>query len=167
MNESVTETIAALIQPTIELDSALSLKEQDLLAQLDEVRSERRRLAAILRAADPERVPTKPGPKSNQTQLGRTAPYAIAEHIVEEVRTIVAGFEGEFNGADVLKVWETTGSEVAIRDKINKSFARLRERGQIRLVSNVRGRHGGYRYVATERINNPNIATAHANGSGS
>ena len=160
MADEVSAADAALkeaLQPVIELDSQLALKEAHVMNELDEIRSERRKLAGVLRQLDPERAPGKPGPKSNKgTDLGRIAPYAIAEHCVEEVRQIVVGFgEKEFSSADVFKLWETSGSEAAVKDKITKSFGRLRERGQIRLISNTRGKHGGFRYLATPRIESP------------
>jgi len=157
MTDKPSATEAALreaLQPVIELDSQLALREAHAMSELEEIRAERRKLTAVLRAIDPERAPGKPGPKSNKgTDLRRIAPYAIAEHCVEEVRQIIVGFGGEeFNSNDVFKLWETSGSEAAVKDKITKSLARLRERGQIRLVSNQRGRHGGFRYLATPRI---------------
>jgi len=164
MNTSVSDTIAKLVQPAIELDSELSLQEAELLAQLDAVRAERRRLAAILRAADPSRAPVKPGPKPTfGASDGRVAPYSVSETVVEEIRQVVALFQDEFTSRQILEAWDGEGSETARRDKISKSLARLRERGQVRLVSKQRGKHGGHRFVAT-----PNIRVAFPdNGSGS
>ena len=173
MSQSVNETIASLIQPAIELDSQLSLKEAELLEQLDTVRTERRRLAAILRAADPDRpAPAKSGPKpgSSRTDGLRLSSYAIAENVVEDIRQIIAAnFEDEeFTSRDIFDRWEGEGSDTAIRDKIVKALARLRERGQIRLVSTARGKHGGHRYLATPNIQHSSVETvAGSNGSGS
>jgi hypothetical protein len=162
IEQSADQAIRALLQPVIELDSELALQEDDLLKKLDNVRDERRRLRGVLRAADPSMTPAKPGPKGTRPGVRtgeRLVPYTISEAKVERVREIVAGFEGEFSSNDV-KEHLNEGTETAQKDTINKALHRLRERGQIRLISVKRGRAGGYTYIATERIHSSAVESS-------
>jgi len=158
------------LQPVIELDSKLALQEAHVVGELEQIRVERRKLASVLRALDPERAPSRPGPKpgGGSRQAGvRTAPYSVAEGVVEEVRLAILGFNGEqFNANDVLgRIGENGESRANRKDKVNKAIARLRERGQVRLVSARGGRHGGSVYVATPRIEAGALSEASNNGS--
>jgi hypothetical protein len=146
--------LAEALQPVIELDSKLALQEAHVLNELEEIRIERRKLASVLRALDPERTPkSKPGPRPG-TNGSRSVPYTISEEKVEAVRQLVLGFEGEeFRMIDVFEGYEHgSSSSGAQKDTINKALSRLRERGQVRLVATRRGKGGGNVYLATPRI---------------
>jgi len=169
VNESAAETaLREALQPVIELDSALALREAHAKNELEEVRAERRKLASVLRVLDPERATTpKRGPKPG-TNGQRVMPYAISEEKVEQVREIVLALGGEpFKMIDVYERWEeNSSSEGAKKDNINKALSRLRERGQVRLLKTQRGKHGGNIYLATPRIEvGPVSEAATANGS--
>jgi hypothetical protein len=160
--------LASALTPVLDLDSALAAKEGQLKTELESVRIERRKLASVLRVLDPER--STPGAKPGKTrEVGRrTVPYAIAEHVVESVREIILGFEGEeFSTGDIYRRFDLDGStsEHARKDRIVKSVSRLRERGQVRLVAQRRGKGGGSVYVATERIGERSVEiTSASNG---
>jgi len=163
MHSSTDAALRAALGPVVELDDALAAKEGQLRTELESVRIERQKLAKVLRALNPERPRMGPRPGS---ESGRNAPYAVSEEVVETVRAVIATFDDdEFAASRVWALAGLSGSDSNQKDKINKAIARLRERGQVRLVSTKRGRHGGHVYVATPRIGEqPVEIAAESNG---
>jgi hypothetical protein len=155
--QSASKSLQSLLAPITRLDQELEAREEKLQEELLAVREERRRLRGVLRAADPQAP--KPGPRNGGLRRSetRSAPYTISEGKVEEVRQIIASrfAEGEFRSGQVLDHFEGNGSEQTRRDAVSKSLARLRERGQVRLVKVMRGRGGGNIFVATAKIGEP------------
>jgi hypothetical protein len=173
LQQATIDALRVALSCVSDLDAELAAREQELSHELAAVQSERRRLRGLIRAANPEAAPARPGRRPGnggwERSDVRTAPYSIAEDRVEVVRALLAErfAEGEFSSTEVFTQAGALlgGSNPATRrGMLSKALARLRERGQIRLVKVMRGRSGGNIYVATAKIAEPWAAGASPNG---
>jgi len=139
---TIEEQIAAVIAPLRELDSKLARDEAHVLNELEEIRDKRKRLLAMLRQADPALA--RPGPKK-KAEPPITKGQAISEEKISQVLAAVSGLEGEWATGVVTRLITME------RSQINKALVHLRERGQVRLIRQQRGRGDGSVYVTTPR----------------
>src|SRR5215471_1409809 len=138
---TIDEQIAAVIQPLRDLDSQLAREEAHCRNELEEIIAKRKRLTAMLRQADP----SIPGPGRKKSEAPKANPPTISEGRINQVLAVVAGIEGEWSTGVVARLIEVE------RSQLNKALIHLRERGQVRLVRQQKGRGDGSIYVTTPR----------------